>query len=64
MADFAVASVIALIIALFMVGVVVMRSVWIVPQARARNIERLGRYRKTLEPGLHFIIPFVDRVKP
>jgi regulator of protease activity HflC (stomatin/prohibitin superfamily) len=64
MADFAVASVIALIIALFMVGVVVMRSVWIVPQARARNVERLGRYRKTLEPGLHFIIPFVDRVKP
>jgi regulator of protease activity HflC (stomatin/prohibitin superfamily) len=64
MANFAVAGVIALIITLFMVGVVVMRSVWIVPQARARNIERLGRYRKTLEPGLHFIIPFVDRVKP
>jgi regulator of protease activity HflC (stomatin/prohibitin superfamily) len=64
MADFAIASFIALIIALFMVGVVVMRSVWIVPQARARNVERLGRYRKTLEPGLHFIIPFVDRVKP
>jgi regulator of protease activity HflC (stomatin/prohibitin superfamily) len=64
MADFAVASVIALIIALFMVGLVVMRSVWIVPQARARNIERLGRYRKTLQPGLNFIIPFVDRVKP
>ena len=34
------------------------------PQARARNIERLGRYRKTLEPGMNFIIPFVDRVKP
>jgi regulator of protease activity HflC (stomatin/prohibitin superfamily) len=36
----------------------------IVPQARARNIERFGRYRKTLEPGMNFIIPFVDRVKP
>ncbi len=42
----------------------VLRSVRIVPQARARNIERLGRYRKTLEPGMNFIIPFVDRVKP
>jgi regulator of protease activity HflC (stomatin/prohibitin superfamily) len=36
----------------------------IVPQARARNIERLGRYRKTLDPGMNFIIPFIDRVKP
>ncbi len=36
----------------------------IVPQARARNVERLGRYRKTLEPGMNLIIPFIDRVKP
>jgi regulator of protease activity HflC (stomatin/prohibitin superfamily) len=42
----------------------VLRSVRIVPQARARNVERLGRYRKTLEPGMNFIIPFIDRVKP
>ena len=41
----------------------VVRSVRIVPQARARNVERFGRYRKTLEPGLNFIVPFVDRVK-
>ena len=40
-----------------------LRSVRIVPQARARNVERFGRYRKTLEPGMNFIIPFVDRVK-
>ena len=46
-----------------LVAVVVVRSVRIVPQARARNVERLGRYTKTLEPGLHFIIPFVDRVR-
>ncbi len=36
----------------------------IVPQARARNVERFGRYTKTLEPGMNFIVPFVDRVKP
>jgi regulator of protease activity HflC (stomatin/prohibitin superfamily) len=45
-------------------AITVLRSVRIVPQARARNVERLGRYRKTLEPGMNFIIPFIDRVKP
>src|SRR5207248_7481854 len=55
--------VIAAVVALLVV-ITVMRSVRIVPQARARNVERLGRYRKTLEPGLNFILPMVDRVKP
>jgi regulator of protease activity HflC (stomatin/prohibitin superfamily) len=55
--------VIAAIIA-FIVLLTVVRSVRIVPQARARNVERFGRYRKTLEPGLNFIVPFVDRPKP
>src|SRR5438445_2629025 len=55
--------VIAAVVALLVV-ITVMRSVRIVPQARARNVERLGRYRKTLEPGLNFVLPVVDRVKP
>jgi regulator of protease activity HflC (stomatin/prohibitin superfamily) len=56
-------GIIAAIVALFVV-ITVIRSVRIVPQARARNVERFGRYRKTLEPGMNFIIPFIDRVKP
>ena len=44
-------------------ALVTIRSVRIVPQAKARNVERLGRYRKTLEPGMNFVIPFIDRVK-
>ena len=36
----------------------------IVPQARAGIVERLGRYSRTLEPGLTLIVPFIDRVKP
>ena len=52
------------VVAALLAALVVVRSVRIVPQARARNVERLGRYQKTLEPGLHFIIPFVDRVRP
>jgi len=55
--------IIAAIIA-FVVVLTVVKSVRIVPQARARNVERFGRYRKTMEPGISFIIPFVDRVKP
>ena len=53
---------IGLVVALLLIMVVV-RSVRVVPQARARNVERLGRYRKTLEPGMNFVIPFIDRVK-
>jgi regulator of protease activity HflC (stomatin/prohibitin superfamily) len=54
------------IVAVIVIAVLltVVRSLRIVPQARARNVERFGRYRKTLEPGLNFIVPFVDRVKP
>ena len=55
--------IIAAVVAVFVV-VTVMRSVRIVPQARARNVERLGRYHRTLEPGINYIIPFIDRVKP
>jgi regulator of protease activity HflC (stomatin/prohibitin superfamily) len=54
--------IIAAVVAILVV-IVVVRSVRIVPQARARNVERFGRYRKTLEPGMNFIIPFIDRVK-
>ena len=39
-------------------------AVKIVPQARAGVVERLGRYQRTLQPGLALLIPFVDRVLP
>jgi regulator of protease activity HflC (stomatin/prohibitin superfamily) len=52
-----------LLIALFAV-LTVIRAVRIVPQARARNVERLGRYLRTLQPGLNFVIPYIDRVYP
>jgi regulator of protease activity HflC (stomatin/prohibitin superfamily) len=40
------------------------KSVRIIPQARAGVLERLGRYHRTLEPGLALVVPFVDRVRP
>jgi len=55
---------IAGLVVVLLVVLVVLRSVRIVPQARARNVERLGRYNRTLQPGLNFVIPFIDRVYP
>jgi regulator of protease activity HflC (stomatin/prohibitin superfamily) len=55
--------IIGIVVALLAV-VLVLRTVRIVPQARASNVERLGRYLRTLEPGLNVVIPFVDRPRP
>ncbi len=41
---------------------ILMRSVHIVPQRRAFIVERLGKYHRTLQAGLSFTIPFVDKV--
>lgn len=50
-----------LILVLIVLGVVAV-SVKIVPQARAYVIERLGAYHGTWETGIHFLLPFVDRI--
>src|SRR5712691_2369266 len=47
-----------------LVLVTLARTVRIVPQARAGVIERLGRYNRTLTPGLAIVVPFVDRLRP
>src|SRR3954451_18354338 len=58
------AGLIVLLALLFLVLVVVARSIRIVPQARAGVVERLGRYQRTLNPGLALLVPFVDPVRP
>jgi regulator of protease activity HflC (stomatin/prohibitin superfamily) len=58
---------VALIVALAVVAFVLLalaRTVRIVPQANARVVERLGRYHRTLTPGLALVVPFVDRLRP
>lgn len=42
---------------------VLMSAIKIVPQRHAYIVERLGKYFATLTPGLHFLIPFIDRVR-
>ncbi len=51
------------IVLLFSV-LVVARTIKIIPQARAGVVERLGRYHRTLAPGLTLLSPFIDRVRP
>ena len=58
------AGLIVLIVLAIVVLLVVLRAVRIVPQARAGIVERLGRYNRTLDPGLALIVPFVDRLLP
>jgi regulator of protease activity HflC (stomatin/prohibitin superfamily) len=40
------------------------KTVRIIPQARAGVVERLGRYSRTLSPGMTIVVPFIDRVRP
>ena len=44
--------------------IALIKAVRIVPQSRAGIVERLGKYQSTLNPGLHFLIPFIDRLLP
>jgi regulator of protease activity HflC (stomatin/prohibitin superfamily) len=51
------------VLAIFVIGTL-FRAIRIVPQARAGVVERLGKYRKTLLPGLNILVPFIDRMLP
>ena len=42
--------------------IIVASGVRIVPQARAMVVERLGAYHRTMQTGLHYVIPFVERI--
>ncbi|HAQ59448.1 MAG TPA: hypothetical protein DCR63_03040 [Microbacterium sp.] len=52
------------VVAFLFVVVVIVRSIRIIPQANAGVVERLGRYHRTLMPGLNLLVPFIDRVRP
>jgi regulator of protease activity HflC (stomatin/prohibitin superfamily) len=58
-----VALIVILVVGLFVI-VMLARTIRIVPQANAGIVERLGRYRRTLTPGLAIVVPFIDRLRP
>ncbi|MEV6842511.1 SPFH domain-containing protein [Actinoplanes sp. NPDC051411] len=58
----AVIGVLILVILIFAITTLV-RSVRVVPQQRMDVVERLGKYKRTLSPGLNLLVPFVDSVR-
>ena len=66
MGDIEVGTVVAIVLGVaiaLVVLIAIARTVRIVSQATAGIVERLGRYHKSLEPGLHFLLPFVDKIR-
>ncbi len=54
------ATIATFLVAMFVV--ILFEGVRVVPQQNAWVIERLGKFFRTLEPGLNLIVPFIDRV--
>jgi regulator of protease activity HflC (stomatin/prohibitin superfamily) len=57
-------SIVAILVAVVLMGLLAIKAIKIIPEAHKANVERLGRFRKTLEPGLNFVAPGLDKVKP
>jgi len=57
------AGIVATLVVVALILFTLFRTVRIIPQARAGVVERLGRYSRTLSPGLAIVVPFVDRVR-
>jgi regulator of protease activity HflC (stomatin/prohibitin superfamily) len=57
------AALIVLAVVVLFILVTLARTIRVVPQARAGVVERLGRYSRTLTPGLSLVVPFVDRIR-
>ncbi len=55
-------AVTALIIVAVLLIFIIIANIKIVPQARAVVVERLGRYLTTWETGVHFKLPFIDKI--
>jgi regulator of protease activity HflC (stomatin/prohibitin superfamily) len=59
-----VAALIVIVVLLLFALYVAARTIRIIPQAKAGVVERLGRYSRTLTPGLTIVVPFIDKVRP
>src|SRR2546421_6484996 len=57
------AGLIVLLVVAALVLYTLARTIRIIPQARAGVVERLGRYSRTLTPGLTLVVPFIDRIR-
>jgi regulator of protease activity HflC (stomatin/prohibitin superfamily) len=56
-------GIIALIVILILAVILLAKSVTVIHQAEKGLVERFGRYKETLDPGLRFLVPFVDTLR-
>ena len=57
-----VGAIVVVVILVLLFIITLAKSITIIHQAEKGLIERFGRYKETLEPGLRFIIPFIDKL--
>lgn len=61
MGDWDIGTIAVIVVVVFLI-VTVMKGARLVPQGWEYTVERFGRYLRTMHPGLHLLIPWVDRV--
>ncbi|MFD1520130.1 SPFH domain-containing protein [Pseudonocardia yunnanensis] len=54
---------IVVVLVVLLVVISLVKAIQIIPQATAAVIERLGRFKGTADPGLVFLVPFIDKVR-
>ncbi|AZQ76402.1 SPFH/Band 7/PHB domain protein [Flaviflexus ciconiae] len=54
---------ILLLVIILFIGAALFKAVRIVSQGEAQIVERLGKYHRTLTPGMHFLVPFIDQIR-
>ena len=50
------------LIVIIVIVVIAASGIKIIPQSKAFVVERLGAYHRTMQTGLHYVIPFIERV--
>jgi len=56
-------TIIVIVIVVVLVLIILAKSITTIHQAEKAVVERFGRYKETLDPGLRFLLPFVDSLK-
>jgi len=56
-------ALIVIVLLVVFAAIIVVRTIRIVPQQTAQIVERLGSYSRTLDDGMHLLVPFIDKVR-
>lgn len=55
-------SLFVMVVIIVAIGITLLKGVRLVPQGYKYVVQRFGKYHQTLQPGLNFVIPFIDDV--